>query len=89
MNFVAQFRVVQRLIMLCTVIWIGVVIYKMGVISGVVTSLTSQDTAKPVYFNFDINNSCIPVQVREILNREDMQLSAASVLYQVRGSSLK
>lgn len=69
--------------MLCTVIWIGVVMYKMSVISRVVSSLTAQDNTKPVYFKFDINNTKLPAEVRTVLNKEDMQPSVASVLYQV------
>lgn len=87
MNFVAQFRVVQRLIMVCTVIWIVVVLYKTGILSSLASQLSlyarSPDDSR--YFSFDINDTRIPEGVRETLQDPVMRPVAARVLHQVRG----
>lgn len=84
MNFVAQFRIVQRLIMLCTVIWIGVVLYKTGIIAGVVSTFNVTDSNPKPIFNFNVNDTKLSDEVKTILNDVNLQTSAASVLYQVR-----
>jgi len=81
MNFVAQFRVVQRLIMVCTVLWIIVVLYKMQIVIKLLQMFWPPET--PVYFAFDTNDSQLPVKVREILGTEELQPAVANVLYQV------
>jgi len=84
MNFVAQFRIVQRLMMLCTVIWISLVLYKTGIISSIISQVTlySQDTpTPPPYFN--TNHTRLPDSVKDILNNPDMRPLAAKVIDQV------
>ena len=84
MNFVAQFRIVQRLIMLCTIIWISLVLYKTGIISSVVSQLSLYtQLGENRYYNFNINDTRIPEDVRRTLNKPDMIAAVGRVLHQV------
>ncbi|XP_067945903.1 sterol regulatory element-binding protein cleavage-activating protein-like [Watersipora subatra] len=82
MNFLAQFRVVQRLIMLCTVCWISLVLYRAGVFTRLASYLSYAQPAQPAYFNFDLNDSRISEEVRQTLSDPDMVPAVRRVLHQ-------
>lgn len=84
MNFVAQFRVVQRLIMACTVIWITVVMYKTGILSSLASQITLHKEAELVVPNFNVNDSRLSEEVRSMLNNTQLKPIVALVLDQVR-----
>lgn len=93
MNFVAQFRIVQRLIMMCTVIWIVVVMYKTGIIDSLKTQLTLavggvQEEPSPYHNVFNQSDPRLHDSIKDILRDRRMASSVNSIVHHVGTSNL-
>ena len=93
MNFVAQFRIVQRLIMLCTVIWIIVVMYKTGIIDSLKSQLTiavggvEESVTSPYHNVFNQSDTRLNDNIKGILRDGKMAHSVHSIVHHVSKQS--